>query len=356
MKKIKTFFLSSWFLLLIIIIIRIVFSRPQYPESANLRLLGRVMREPSISKQTQRIDIGGLRVFVPKDPPIYYGDYVVVEGIYKDGYIPKGEVKEHRQNNLFLFAIRRRIVEFYQKSMSAPHSALIAGMSMGSKVLVTDDFWETLRSTGTAHVVVASGMNVSITAGFIFTCLLIFLPRRRAIFWALVGIWFYVLFCGFEAPLIRAGIMGSTTFLAQFFGRLSYTLKVFGLTIFAMLFVNPLWIGDLGFILSCSATLSLIIFEPKVSKLLSFVPEILKEGLVTSVAAQILVAPIIFFVFGQFVPLSPIYNMLVLWTVPFITIGGMIAGIVSLVSPTIASVMVFFLYPFTWWFVTVVSV
>ena len=101
-----------------------------------------------------------------------------------------------------------------------------------------------------------------------------------------------------------------------------------------MLLINPGWISDLGFILSFAATLSLILFESKVRRYVRFMPSLIKEGFSTSFAAQILIAPILFFTFGQFNILSPFINALVLWTIPYITIIGMIGGVAGLiVSP-----------------------
>ena len=71
-------------------------------------------------------------------------------------------------------------------------------------------------------------------------------------------------------------------------------------------------------------------FREKNKKGLYGVPEILKEGLSTSLAAQIGVAPILFVTFGQFNILSPLINALVLWTVPYIMILGSVGGVVGL--------------------------
>jgi len=122
-----------------------------------------------------------------------------------------------------------------------------------------------------------------------------------------------------------------------------------------MLLIKPIWITDLGFILSFVATASLMLFQKRINSLLKFVPNILREGLSTSLAAQIGVAPIIYATFGQFNIFSPLINALVLWTIPYIMILGAIGGIVGLVIPILGKVILLIAFPLVWWFVGIVN-
>jgi competence protein ComEC len=232
----------------------------------------------------------------------------------------------------------------YQKSLPEPHASLLAGLTLGSKAGLPASFWETLKKTGTAHVVVASGMNVTLVAGFLIGILVILLPRKKAIPLALAGVWTYSLLSGFDAPIVRAAIMGSVTFIAQALGRLQAASRALFLSAALMLIIKPDWITDLGFILSFVATASLMLFERKIASLIRFVPGIFREGLSTSLAAQIGVAPILFATFGQFSLLSPIINALVLWTIAPITIIGGIGGIIGLASITAGKAIIFLSY------------
>ena len=125
---------------------------------------------------------------------------------------------------------------------------------------------------------------------------------------------------------------------------------------FIMLMLNPGYLGNLGFILSFTATASLMLFESKVRSLIYFVPRIFREGLSTSLAAQIGVAPILFYNFGELNLLSPLINALVLWTIPYITIIGAIGGVMGLAVPLIGRLILFAIYPLTEYFVFVVSI
>ena len=167
--------------------------------------------------------------------------------------------------------------------------------------------------------------------------------------------WFYSLLSGFDAPIVRAAIMGTIGFSAIYLGRLNYAYRALFLSAGIMLIINPLWIYDLGFILSFSATLSLMLFERKINKWSKRVPGIFREGFSTSVSAQILVTPIMVFAFGRINILSPVINALILWTVPIITVTGMMAGVVSLATYDIGRLVLLLDYPLTRWFVLIVN-
>ena len=150
--------------------------------------------------------------------------------------------------------------------------------------------------------------------------------------------------------------MAGIAFLAEKEGRLINSFKNLFLTAGVMLVVNPLWITDLGFILSFVSSASIMIFSRKILNFLKFVPGVVREDLSTTLSAQIGVAPILFVTFGQFSLLSPIVNVLVLWTVPLIMIVGSLGGVIGLVFPIFGKLILYISYPLGWWFTKVVEI
>ncbi|MBI2103947.1 ComEC/Rec2 family competence protein [Candidatus Woesebacteria bacterium] len=269
-----------------------------YQNGQELRITTRVWEEPRVYPNSQLLIIEGLKIFLDRYPEIVYGDLIVIEGKVEEGSLKKPKLIKHEESTSSLFLIRKRLLGFYQRSLPKNDSALISGMVLGSRAGISQDFWKSLINSGTAHVVVASGMNVALVGGFVIAFLTNLVSRKKAVWLAVGIIWVYALLSGFDAPIIRATIMGSLVFLSQGLGKRAYTLRLLFLTGLTMLLVKPSWISDLGFILSFVATASLVIFGIKVDKLLYFVPKslkIIKDGLSTSLAAQIGVAPILFF-------------------------------------------------------------
>jgi hypothetical protein len=104
------------------------------------------------------------------------------------------------------------------------------------------------------------------------------------------------------------------------------------------------------------ATTSILLFQKKIDNLLKIIPDVLREGLSTSLSAQIGVAPIIFVTFGQFNILSPLINALILWTIPYIMIAGAMAGVIGQILPEFAKLILLIIYPLLWYFTKVLSI
>ena len=310
-------------------IFRLLSLQNNYQDGQIIKITSRVLEEPVRYSFKQKIDLLGFNFYLPLYPEIFYGDVISVKGRVKKGELVNPELLAVYSGNSFLLSFREKIIAFYREVLPEPHASLMAGITLGSKSQIPDDFWQKLKKSGVLHVVVASGMNVTFVAGFLISLLTVFLSRKKALIFTILGIWFYVALSGFEAPLIRAGIMATFAFL---------------------------WLSDTGFILSYVSTASLMLFQTKINNYLKILPGFLKEGLATSIAAQIGVAPILFVTFGSFNFLSPIINMLVLWTIPGIMILGGVGGIMGLVFPFLGKLILYISYPLTWWFIKIVSI
>lgn len=342
-------------LLILVLVIRIFTYRSEFPENVPVRITGRVLQDPVVYDNKKLLVVNGLRAYVDLYPEVIYGDRVVIEGKIEGKQVHNAKVVNILHGS-GIYSVREKILSSIKRSLPEPHASLVAGITLGSKEDMPEDFWEDLKSTGTAHVVVASGMNVTFVILFLINVLVRFLNRRRAIVLSVLGAWLYVALSGFDAPLIRAAVMGTIAFSAQEAGRVSSSIRALILSALLMLIVKPVWMYDLGFILSFTATLSLIIFEPKVSRLLHRVPIVFRDDLATTLSAQLGVSPILLITFGQFNLLSPLINALVLWTIPPIMIIGGAASLVSLIVPPLGELLIFTAYPFTYWFVGVINI
>lgn len=354
MGKKANFFL--WVIIVVLIVFRYLSSLQNFTDGTKVKITDRVLQDPIRYDYSQRISLSNFKIYLPLYPEVYYGDVVTVEGVVNGSELKDPVLINIQSSNNLLFKLRKKLLNFYNSNLPEPHSSLVSGMVLGSKANIPDDFWVKLKSTGTAHVVVASGMNATLVAGFLMSTFLIFVPRRKAVIVAILGVWFYALLAGFEAPIIRASIMVTVAYVAMYFGRVGDTYRSLFYTGALMLLIKPLWITDLGFILSFSATLSLILFEAKIKRKVMKVPGIFREGLSTSLSAQVLVLPILFFAFGTISLTAPISNALVLWTVPIITNLGMIAGITSLIWEFPGKVILMLSFPLTSWFIGVIDI
>lgn len=345
------------FLLLLLLVRLIIFfaGKEKIPDGTHVRLTQRVSSEPIRYDDAQYLKLHNLKIYLPLYPEVNYGDSLVVEGVVIGDKLTQPKLIKVYESTNKLISLRKKLITFYRNNLSEPHASLIAGITIGSKSQIPKNFWEKLKQTGTAHVVVASGMNVSLVASFIVSVLILFTSRTKAVYIATIFIWIYTFISGFDAPLVRAAVMASIAYLGVAWGRVIFAQRTLIATAYIMLLYNPGWLIDLGFILSFVATLCLLLFSKRVDRALHFLPTIFREGVATSLAAQIGVAPILFVTFGQFNPLSPIINGLVLWLIGPLTVLSLGAGIIGLVIPSVGRAILFLTYPLSLWFVGVVN-
>ncbi len=212
-----------------------------------------------------------------------------------------------------------------------PESALLSGILLGVQSSLPVNLKKELTATSTIHIVVVSGQNLTILAGFVMSLVTTF-GRRKTLVITLLVIVLYSLLTGLGVPVIRAAVMVTLTYLAQLFGRQGAGSWVLFLTAAVMLLINPNWLLNISFQLSFLATLGVVVVSPVIISRLKLVPEILREDLAVSLSAQLLTLPVIAFNFGQMSLIGLVVNSLILWTISPVMIVGILALLASFVG------------------------
>lgn len=329
--------------------------------------------EPKIIGATQRFSLAGIEVKTYHFPDYHYNDYLIIVGTPKKGVtkawflefpqVSKTESLQRTGIEQKIFALisawRRKIEKVYRFSLPEPQASLLAGIVLGSKSGFPDDFYQALRKTGTLHVVVASGMNITLFAGALISLLVFFINRKIAVIISFLGIWFYVLLAGGEAPVIRAGIMGSLAFLGIGLGREKDAVRGLVFAGLLMLFINPNYLFDLGFQLSFCATAGILFVYPKIKAWKPgrrfFSLPLFGDELAVTLAAQLLTLPMMVFSLGWFNPISPLVNALVLWTVPWVMAIGALGGFFGLLNRPLGQLFCLIVYPLLTYFLEMVK-
>lgn len=239
----------------------------------------------------------------------------------------------------WLTPLQQKLVSQIELITPVPESALLSGILLGEKSSLPHWLRLQLQDTSTIHMVVVSGQNLTILAGFLIT-LAPWVGRRIAILITLFGCLAYAVLTGFQVPVIRATIMAVATLTAQLLGKNATSWYVLALSAGLMLLFNPNWILSISFQLSFLATLGLVVMAPIITPKLSLVPKVLRGDLATTISAQALTFPVIAATFGQVSLVGVLANVMVLWTIPLVMISGFMALMVSFISETLGSVVV----------------
>jgi len=370
-SKILLFALSLLFFLFGIFRFQNYFSKIQNQEIKNfigreISISGVISQAPSIKEkiitfhlQTEK---GKILVKTGRYPEFEYGEKIKVVGtlrepaskvffnyknhLLKDGILvemdfPKIEkTKENYGNSLkkSLIFLKRKIEMVIKENLPYLHSALLRSLLFGEEQEISVEWKEKLNQTGLRHIAAVSGMNITIISSLILSFLLFLgLWRHHAFYLSIFLISFYVLMIGAPSSAIRAAIMGILYLTAQHFGRIASGERsvVFAATM--MLFFNPLLLRyDIGFQLSFLAILGIIYFYQFFFEKFQKFPKTIREGLSSTLSAQIFTFPILIYNFGQISLISPLTNVLILPILPIITILGFVFSFFGIIFQPIS--------------------
>lgn len=339
--------------LVFIVVLRVVFSFQNNLDGKRIYLTGTLTTEPKEYGTSLLINLHDYRFFVPQTADILYGSKIIVEGTVKDRELTKVKIVSVHPPTSVISKMRNTILETIHATFPEPQSALLAGATIGAPNIPTN-FVNALRKTGTNHIVVASGGNLAILAGFLEITLSKRLKRKVFLPFIALILLIYSALTGFGAPIVRALIMWLAIMAVQYTGRVVKPLSVLGVTILLMLLFKPLWATDVSFYLSIGSTAGILILGIKLQKLLKKIP-LIHESLAMSLSAQIGILPVSIFVFHEFNILSPLWNALVLWTVPYITIIGMVGSVGTVIFAPLGKLIFLLSFPFCWYFVRIVT-
>jgi competence protein ComEC len=223
---------------------------------------------------------------------------------------------------------RDRFAEVPGKILQSPYSDLLGSMIFGTKVVKPpEEIGEAFRRTGTVHLLVASGLHLSILMGSLLALLkFLSIPGRIGpIVSAAFGL-LYVLMVGAGASVVRAFIMACMTVLAGAIGREKDALSALCLAALILLILNPSNLFKIGFQLSFAATFALLYVAPIIEeKLPEKLPRLIRIPLSVSIAPFLLTMPIILYYFSQFSVVSVLVNALIISWVGYTIILGFCA-------------------------------
>jgi competence protein ComEC len=149
------------------------------------------------------------------------------------------------------FRARQSVVERIHHLWPARQAALMDAMLIGERVFIDRDQNADFQRSGTYHVLVVSGMNVSILALVVF-----WLSRRLRASELLASIFTialslaYALLCDGGAPVIRATLMLAVFLIARLIYRGRSPLNAVGVAASAVLLLDPIALFDASFVMT----------------------------------------------------------------------------------------------------------
>ncbi len=205
----------------------------------------------------------------------------------------------------------------------SPEGATLEALLIGEDGRMAPSSVRALQETGLYHLFAISGGHIAIITLLLFSLLRLFHLPQRTMYAALtIFLVLYTFLVEASPSVIRASLMT----LAFLVGRLIWKdvdiLNTISFSAFFLLLANPFSLFDIGFRLTFSATLAIILFFPRVVRALPHLPLKLRETTALSVSAMLGVAPIIATSFNRVTFISLFLNFVAIPLVGLIMGAG----------------------------------
>jgi competence protein ComEC len=276
-----------------------------------------------------------------------YQKYLAREQIFSVMNFPRIEKTGRQKHHLLyspLYDLRVRFDLSLKKYIPAPASAFAAGILVGDRSGFSQKWEDAFRITGLSHMLALSGYNITIVILAIFFAFS-WLPLRVRLGFTLLMLFFFVIFVGSGASIIRAAIMGALGMFVIHSGRQAVGGDLLLITIFIMVLWKPLiLLYDPSFQLSVGGVLGMLAFATPIS---DYIEEKLgsrfwAELLAATIGAQLGVLPLLMYLFGEVSVISPLANAIVAPFIPPAMLVAFLSGFLGLFSEMLGHLFGFF--------------
>lgn len=207
--------------------------------------------------------------------------------------------------------------KYVEQGLSGDTYDIVAAMTLGEKKGISKEVRKVFSASGGAHILALSGMHL----GILFMILTFLLPTKRwpkiSVLTELLAIWAFVFLIGFQPSLLRAAVILTIYSIAKMLSRNTRSMDVLAFTAALLLVVSPQWLFDVGFQMSFAAVTGILILYGPIFRFLTYrekeaeQPSLLAvccwtfyDGIVglvvISLTAQLGVAPLVAYYFGNF--------------------------------------------------------
>ncbi len=283
-----------------------------------------------------------------------YKEYLKTKSIY--GVIKSNKIKVVDKNKVnviykYSISIRDKIKERINLNLPRESSSIMNALLIGDKSDIDDDVSDSFRKSNLSHILAISGLHISyIILGLNFILSKLKFSKKIISIFIIVFLIIYMIITSFSPSVVRASIMGIILMGSNIFYRKQDFWTSISISFLITTFINPFLILNTGLQLSYIATISIVIFFKALNKrnkksknIKTSIKNKIKEIIILSVSAQILLLPIIVNLFHTASIYFIISNILITPIFSVVIIIGFIYILISFISVNICSILVIFL-------------
>ena len=284
--------------------------------------------------------------------------YYTAKGIFLQGEV-YGRLEIDRPDRIpvqyWPAVLAEHLKEGIARAFPEPEAGIVQGIVTGNRDNLTDAFTSSLQRVGMSHTVAVSGMHLAFLAQ-----MLVALGGRGRRSTAVLTILWAVLFsalCGHTPSVDRAAMMIVLLQIAPLFQRERDLPTSLGFALMVLLFLNPFAAAHIGLQLSFGAVAGIALVSDRIQdwllkklhlekrpastgrRWLEKLPRFCVSTLSATLGASVLTTPLVAVYFDTCSLISPLANLLTLWAVGFIFVGGLLVGLLAMFLPGLGQIL-----------------
>lgn len=156
--------------------------------------------------------------------------------------------------------IRQKTKENLDRYLSEDNAGITYAVLFGDKTFLNNEIYNAFKIGGTAHILAVSGLHIGFLIVFLLAIMSLFRIKKWYKFGGLaICLFVYCYICGFAPSVVRASIMGLCILLGNNLGREKDVFSNIALSAIIILIFRPLYLFDMGFLMSYGAVLGIIL-------------------------------------------------------------------------------------------------
>lgn len=300
-----------------------------------------------------------------------YRDYLKSKGIY--GTVECKSYSVISTNNIMgvnkvIHLVQGNLRNNMMRILDEEEGALCVGILIGDREKISDTTENNFKKSNLTHLLAVSGSHITYII-IALTNTIGKTNRKFANIFTIIFLIFFMALTEFTASVMRASIMGILTLAASILNRKSDTISNLGISSLILLIYNPYFLLDAGFLLSYAGTIGIILFSDKIKNftenvilkkkknldnikdlgdnkeiigikkyriIMKKILNSLIDSFSITVAANLLIIPIMAYMFNTISFTFWISNILAAPIMEIVTIFGFIVYFISIIFPLLA--------------------
>ena len=235
--------------------------------------------------------------------------------------------------------LQGKIKQYFSSSRSSmsPQGAVLEALLLGERGRMDQEVTRALQQAGIFHLFAISGAHIAIISFLLFSLFRVFHVPTRPSFGLLMGfLIFYAFLVEGRPSVLRATIMTLAFLLGKMIWSDVNLINTISISAFFLLLANPFSLFHVGFQLTFAATLTIILFFPRIIKYFPRLPLRISEIFVLSLSAQLGIIPIMATTFHRVTFSSLLLNYAAIPLVGIIMAVGYVFLLFSLLVSSMA--------------------